>query len=216
MGTLRHALISEGWSRGLMISTLRIPACMPYKPQTVMANTWYSGSALMIVSWVSDKSCTTGCATASVCSTLAVRFRCDSIAPLGTPVVPPVYCSTATSSIVSVGGVNGKFAPVAKTFGSVCAPSMLQAGTIFLIRRATKLTSGAFRPPSRSPGAVTTTCLSWPRFFTACKVCAKFSRIKMTDAPLSCNWRSSSSAVYSGFTFTTTSPARKVPSMPTR
>ncbi|MNT73283.1 hypothetical protein D3C72_2119710 [compost metagenome] len=64
---------------------------------------------------------------------MAVRFRCDSIAPLGTPVVPPVYCSTAISSIVSVGGVNGRLAPAAKTLGSVCAPSMFQAGTIFLI-----------------------------------------------------------------------------------
>lgn len=40
MGVLRQALISDGWSRGLMMSTLRMPAYMPYRPQTVMANTW--------------------------------------------------------------------------------------------------------------------------------------------------------------------------------
>ena len=32
------------------------------------------------------------------CSALATRLRCDSIAPFGTPVVPPVYCSSATES----------------------------------------------------------------------------------------------------------------------
>jgi len=30
--------------------------------------------------------------------TLAMMLRCSSTAPLETPVVPPVYCKTATSS----------------------------------------------------------------------------------------------------------------------
>ncbi len=34
----------------------------------------------------------------SICQALAVRLACVSIAPFGVPVVPPVYCSTATSS----------------------------------------------------------------------------------------------------------------------
>ena len=55
------------------------------------------------------------------------------MAPLGTPVVPPVYCNTATSSIDSAGGVNGRRAPSARTAGSMRAPSICQAGTIFLI-----------------------------------------------------------------------------------
>ncbi len=74
-----------------------------------------------------------GAATASICFTLAVRLRCVSMAPLGTPVVPPVYCSTARSSIEMVGAVNGRPAPLASTFGSVSAPSIRQGGTIFLM-----------------------------------------------------------------------------------
>jgi hypothetical protein len=35
---------------------------------------------------------------ASICSVLATRLPCDSIAPLETPVVPPVYCSAASES----------------------------------------------------------------------------------------------------------------------
>ena len=35
---------------------------------------------------------------ASACRMLATRLRCSSTAPLLTPVVPPVYCSTAMSS----------------------------------------------------------------------------------------------------------------------
>lgn len=125
------------------------------------------------------------------------------MAPLGTPVVPPVYCSTARSSIEMVGAVNGRPAPLASTFGSVSAPSIRQGGTIFLMWRAARFTSGAFSPPSRSPGPVTTMCLSWPRSATLCSVWAKFSRMTMTAAPLSSNCRCNSSAVYSGLTLTT-------------
>ena len=35
---------------------------------------------------------------ASVCRMLATTFRCSNVAPLETPVVPPVYCKKATSS----------------------------------------------------------------------------------------------------------------------
>ena len=41
-------------------------------------------------------------AQALICAVLAVRFACVSIAPFGVPVVPPVYCSTATSSSGSI------------------------------------------------------------------------------------------------------------------
>ncbi|CFP65660.1 Uncharacterised protein [Bordetella pertussis] len=96
-----------------------------------MANTWYSGSALMIVNCRPCRSCSTGCATASVCSTLATRLPCDSMAPLGTPVVPPVYCSTARSSMPSAGGVNVARAPSRKASGRRCAPSMRHGGINF-------------------------------------------------------------------------------------
>ena len=35
---------------------------------------------------------------AMVCATLASRLRWDNITPLGVPVAPLVYCSTASSS----------------------------------------------------------------------------------------------------------------------
>jgi len=44
-----------------------------------------------------------GNTSASDCSTLAMTLRCSSTAPLETPVVPPVYCSTATSSALTSG-----------------------------------------------------------------------------------------------------------------
>ena len=36
--------------------------------------------------------------TRAACSTFATMLRCVSIAPLATPVVPPVYCRNAMSS----------------------------------------------------------------------------------------------------------------------
>ena len=42
------------------------------------------------------------------------------------------------------------------------------------------------------------------------KVEAKFSMMKIALAPESLSWCSSSRGVYSGFTFTTTKPARKI------
>src|SRR5882672_10384723 len=47
-----------------------------------------------------------GCSQASFCSTLAKMLRWSRVAPLETPVVPPVYCRKATSSRVIVGLVN--------------------------------------------------------------------------------------------------------------
>ena len=44
-----------------------------------------------------------GIAQISFCSTFATRLRCSSTAPLDTPVVPPVYCSTAMSSGLTAG-----------------------------------------------------------------------------------------------------------------
>ena len=60
----------------------------------------------------------------SVCTTLAQMFAWVSIAPFGVPVVPPVYCRTATScgSI----GTRGRSAAVTATSRSASArvPSM--------------------------------------------------------------------------------------------
>ncbi|MNE42065.1 hypothetical protein D3C80_1361710 [compost metagenome] len=55
---------------------------------------WYSGSGAIRISQPSLRS---EPIKARHCSMLAIRLRWVSIAPLATPVVPPVYCSTATS-----------------------------------------------------------------------------------------------------------------------
>ena len=69
-----------------------------------------------------------------------------------------------------------------------------QAGTIFLTRRTTKLTS---RPlsPIRSPMAATTMWRTLVRATTACSVVAKFSRMTIASAPESLSWCSSSRGV---------------------
>ena len=85
-----------------------------------------------------------------------------------------------------------------------------KAGTIFFTLRTTKFTMAPLKP-SMSPSEATTTCLIGVRAITSSSTCAKFSRITMVSAPESFNWCSSSRAVYSGFTFTTVQPARRVP-----
>ncbi|MNC38080.1 hypothetical protein D3C75_866700 [compost metagenome] len=55
---------------------------------------WYSGSGVISTSLPSSR---LSAISAWHCSMLAIRLRWVSMAPLATPVVPPVYCSTATS-----------------------------------------------------------------------------------------------------------------------
>ena len=60
---------------------------------------WYSGSAQTVtICSPAGIFFSAGWYQASACSRLATRLRCSSTAPLLTPVVPPVYCSTAMSS----------------------------------------------------------------------------------------------------------------------
>jgi hypothetical protein len=60
---------------------------------------------------------------ASVCTTLAKMLRCVSIALFGAPVVPPVYCSTATSSgSIGVQKISGT-ATEAMAWARVVVPS---------------------------------------------------------------------------------------------
>ena len=71
---------------------------------TVNAKMWYSGRAQTLVGCSpAGILAMTGWFQTSDCSTLAITLRCSSTAPLETPVVPPVYCSTATSSALIVG-----------------------------------------------------------------------------------------------------------------
>ena len=86
----------------------------------------------------------------------------------------------------------------------------MKAGTNFLTRRTTWLTSMPLTNPSMSPIEASTTVLVGTCSITCCSVAAKFSRITIALAPESFNWCSSSRGVYSGLTLTTTSPARRM------
>ncbi|MNT49726.1 hypothetical protein D3C72_1865980 [compost metagenome] len=89
------SLMKPGMSRGLVISTLRAPSSVNTIRFAVSEKMWYSGRAVMMISWPSR---TTGLTHSPACSMLATMFLCSSIAPLATPVVPPVYCRKAISS----------------------------------------------------------------------------------------------------------------------
>ncbi|EWS57733.1 hypothetical protein Y694_04311 [Methylibium sp. T29-B] len=137
---------------------------------------------------------------ASVCITLATTLRCSSVAPLDTPVVPPVYCRKATSSGPTGGRTSFRRVPSAMAMLKrvTLRPSVsgsVKAGTIFLTLRTTKLTSWPFQKPSRSPIETSTTCLTTVRSITSSSVAAKFSRTTITSAPESLSWNCSSRAV---------------------
>ena len=82
-------------------------------------NTWYSGSAVMTVSLPSAR---TAPAQARVCSRFATMLPCVSIAPLGRPVVPPVYCRNARSSAPSRGAGASSARPRASASRKARAP----------------------------------------------------------------------------------------------
>ena len=69
---------------------------------------------------------------------LATRLRCSSTAPLLTPVVPPVYCSTAMSSGPTCAGLKLLPRPcderVVEAHGAAASSN---AGTIFFTLRTT-------------------------------------------------------------------------------
>ena len=83
---------------------------------TINAKMWYSGIAVTTTSWPGRIAFG---ATALYCSVLATRLRCDSAAPLDSPVVPPVYCRNSRSSPSSSTGVRGIAAPIASASAKV-------------------------------------------------------------------------------------------------
>ena len=79
-------------------STSSAPISTEKSSTAVSAKTWKNGSTAIV-------RCGAGKSTPiclRCCSALAVRLRWLSIAALGVPVVPPVYCRTARSSGASV------------------------------------------------------------------------------------------------------------------
>ena len=125
---------SRGLGMRISLPPVRIDSIMP----TVNAKMWYSGSAQTLVGCsLAGTLSITGWFHTSDCSTLAMMLRCRSTAPLETPVVPPVYCSTATSSALISGFLNGALVPIAMAWLKRTAPGRLKAGTIFLTLRTT-------------------------------------------------------------------------------
>ena len=101
---LDNSLSTAGKSRGLGIRMVLPPMRRLSIMFTVKAKMWYSGNAHTAVGCSpAGMRFMTGSFQASDCSTLAITLRCNSTAPLDTPVVPPVYCSTAMSSADSSG-----------------------------------------------------------------------------------------------------------------
>ena len=94
-GTDFRILTNSGMSRGLVTSTLCAPMRMNTIAQAVSEKMWYSGNAAIATSWPPSSDCVT---QAPTCCMFAIMFAWVSIAPLATPVVPPVYCRNARSS----------------------------------------------------------------------------------------------------------------------
>ena len=86
-------------------------------------------------------------------------LRWVSIAPLATPVVPPVYCRNAMSSRATAAArERRRGAARQRVAGTSIVPSICQAGTIFFTCLTTKLTIQRFGAGRRSPTCVVITC----------------------------------------------------------
>src|SRR5471030_2540889 len=148
---------------------------------------WYSGSG---VTRISQPSLRLEPISALHCSMLATRLRWVSIAPLATPVVPPVYCSTATSLASGLTSLIGWPWPLANTSLNLIALGKWYAGTIFFTYLMTLLISRRLSGGNRSATSVTITCLTAVLGTTFSARCAMLARQTRALAPESLNWRS--------------------------
>ena len=210
-GNAFSVLMKAGRSRGLATSTVWVPR-LKNDSAPVSAKTWYSGSGITSVSAPSFMSRPIQAAT---CSTLATMLPWLSMAPLATPVVPPVYCRKARSSGPSATSSSASARPVASAARKGTAPGSRHGGTAFFTCLSTALVSSRCSGGSRSPACVVTTLRKAVAAITCSSVWAKFSSTTMATAPESFSWCCSSRGVYIGFTFTTTRPARRVPNSAT-
>ena len=136
---LEH-LMNAGRSRGLVISTFCAPIFDEDVRLPVSAKTWYSGSGMTTVS---SPSCRSRAIQAATCCRLATMLPWVSIAPLATPVVPPVYCRKAMSSWVSGTSSSDCAGRRQRRVESGRARPMRQRGTIFFTCLTTMLVSAA-------------------------------------------------------------------------
>ena len=107
----------------------------------------------------------------------------DSMAPLATPVVPPVYCRKARSPRASVTSSSDCARPAASTRLKPSAPSSRHGGTIFFAYLTTAFVRTRLTGGSRSPTCVATTMRTGVARITCSSVCAKFSSTTMAVAP---------------------------------
>ena len=97
---------------------------------------------------------------ASHCMTFAATLRWSSIAPLATPVVPPVYCRNAISSGEHLDGVRRCLRALRHDLrNEIASRQRLNGLTAFFTWRDTRLTIAPLSP-SRSPGFTMTTARS--------------------------------------------------------
>nr|WP_208104036.1 hypothetical protein [Modestobacter roseus] len=132
-----------------------------------------------------------------------------STAPFGVPVVPPVYCSSATS-VCAGPGCAGSSAGASATRCS--QPSAPGAGPVMADRVARAFGTGSRSASRFGHGSArvrsTATTVRRPGRSSPCTSGATLSQTTATVAPWSANWVRSSSAVYSGLCSTTTAPSR--------
>ena len=128
------------------------------------------------------------------------------MAPLGVPVVPPVYCSTATWPGSPTTGVAGAASRTRDAKGTCSASCGMAASSRRLNSRNSAAFAGGRMPAMgqttsrRSPAATAT--LATRRYV------ASRSITTMIVAPESRIWYDSSRSTYSGLKFTTVPPAR--------
>ncbi len=120
---------------------------------------------------------------AEACCMFAIMLRWVSIAPLATPVVPPVYCRNARSSgpISTFGNVPRE--PAASASLKRTAFGSENGGTSFLTYLTTTFVMNDFGKPRRSPSALVMTCSHGVPSMTDAVVCAKLSSTRSARAP---------------------------------
>ena len=129
------------------------------------------------------------------------------MAPLATPVVPPVYWRKARSSRSRATGF-GAFSPPASACLKDRHCGSRKGGTCFFTWRTTKLTIQDFGAGRRSPIALTTTVSTLLPPIACCNTLAKFSSTMTTRAPESASWMGQLARRVERMALTTTAPAR--------
>ena len=168
--------------------TIRPPFTTVRFNTQVLAKTWNSGNAPSTLSGSFGSK-------GSIMSTwiaLLARLAWLSIAPLGVPVVPPVYCSSARSSVERSGRP-----PVSRPSQSLHRPTSDREGTEATCLRPSVRSARLFHFGSASANRVTTSVSSEDRSSTSTAVGSSIGESSVTRrrVPESSTCAASSSAV---------------------